>query len=131
MKDMMMEVYNQLISNSVISEKVTKERIKFFQLPESFDTSKPFIILDSPLGAQRGVTFGSNEELSINFAYQLNVESNNRMLTKEIAKSVKDTMWSMGFGQIDGGIDTYFEDTKRYVDVRRYRKNTRLYDVNY
>lgn len=131
MKDMMMEVYNAFVENETIANEVTKSGIKFFQLPETFKLPSPFIIIDSPIGPVKSSSFGSNKELSLEFSYQINVESYSRMQTKKIAKATKDVMWELGFGQISGGLDTYFEDTKRFVDARRYRKATKLYDVNY
>lgn len=52
MKDMMMEVYNALIENETINELVTPQRIKFYEVPETLDTTKPFIIIDNFLGPQ-------------------------------------------------------------------------------
>lgn len=131
MKDMMMIVYDALKSNSLIAEKVTAKGIKFYEVPETFDTTKPFIILDTSLGPQTTAYFAGDKVMSKQFKYQVNVESTNRMLTKEIAKAVEETMRDIGFGQLDGGLDTYFPETKRYVDARRYRKNTQIYDTDY
>lgn len=73
----------------------------------------------------------ANKPVSLTFNFQINVETQNRLLTKEIAKAVKDVMWEMGYGQLNGGLDTYFRETKRFVDARRYRKNTRIHDTDY
>ncbi|EGP5129157.1 hypothetical protein ER578_08580 [Enterococcus faecium] len=131
MKDMMMEVYDSLILNDIILKNVTKERIKFYEVPESFNTSKPFIIIDTPLGPPMSSLYASNQELSQEFNYQINVESSNRLLTKKIAKAVKKVMWEIGFGQLSGGFDEYFSETKRFVDARRYRKNTEIFNNDY
>lgn len=130
MKDMMMEIYNALKANPVILEKVGSDRIKFYELVETFDTTKPFIIIDA-LVPQQAAYFASNKVLSKKFSYQINVESENALVTKEIAKAVEITMRESGFGQLSGGLDTYFKDTNRYVDARRYRKNTNIYDTDY
>lgn len=53
MKDMMMEVYNRLIDNPLIREKTsfindngkTEYRIKFYEVPETLDTTKPSLSL--------------------------------------------------------------------------------------
>ncbi|MBS7578293.1 MULTISPECIES: hypothetical protein [unclassified Enterococcus] len=144
MKDMWMNVYNALIANETISKKLSvKEinpdsgeeeisyQIKFFEAPETFDTSKPFIIIDVFDGPQTNAYYGSDKPLSSKFNFQINVESMNRMLTKEIAKAVKDVMLAQGYGQLSGGLDTYFKETKRFVDARRYRKNTTIHDTDY
>lgn len=131
MKDMMMDVYIALVANSTINEKVGKERIKFYEVSETLNTSQPFIIIDTPLGPPTSAYHAANKEIAKQFSYQINVESQNRKLTKELAKAVKDTMWELGFGQLTGGLDEYFNETKRFVDARRYRKNTQIYDTDY
>ncbi|MGM0183432.1 hypothetical protein IGK74_002397 [Enterococcus sp. AZ150] len=131
MKDMWMEVYNVLLSNDIIAEKVGKNNIKFYEAVETLDTTKPFIIIDSFNGPQTTAYHIADKIGSIQFSFQINVESQNRLLTKEIAKAVKEVMWAENFGQLNGGLDTYFSETKRFVDARRYRKNTKLYDVEY
>lgn len=131
MKDMMMQVYDALVANPVIAEKVTAKGIKFYEVPESFDTSKPFIIIDTPLGPPTSAYYAANKELSQTFSYQINVETQSRILTKEIAKAIKSAMWEFGYSQLAGGLDEYFSETKRFVDARRYRKNTQIHDTNY
>ncbi|MHC5250443.1 hypothetical protein [Enterococcus sp. LJL90] len=139
MKDMMMEVYNQLIANSVIMQHTsfqnpegkTDYRIKFYEAPESLDTEKPFIIIDTPLGPPTSAYYAANKEMSQTFSYQINVETRSRILTKEIAKAVKTAMGEFGYAQLNGGLDEYFSETKRFVDARRYRKNTQIHDTDY
>lgn len=131
MKDMMMEVYNVLSADPTIAKEVTEKNIKFYEVPESFDTSKPFIIIDTPLGPPTSAYYAANKEMSQTFSYQINVETQSRILTKEIAKAVKAAMWDFGYAQLSGGLDEYFPKTKRFVDARRYRKNTTIHDVDY
>lgn len=139
MKDMMMEVYNQLIANDLIKEKTsfvndkgkTEYRIKFYEVPESLDTSKPFIVIDTPLGPPTSAYYAANKEMSQTFSYQINVETTNRKLTNELSKEIKKIMWENDFIQLSGGLNTYFIETKRFVQARRYRKNTKIYDTDY
>lgn len=131
MKDMMMEIYNKLIENEVIKEKVTRERIRFYEVPEALDTSKPFIVIDTPLGPPTSAYYAANKEMSQTFNYQINVETTNRKLTNELSKEIKKIMWKNGFIQLSGGVNTYFTETKRFVKARRYRKNTKIYDTDY
>ncbi|MBO1106085.1 hypothetical protein FQT01_12345 [Enterococcus faecalis] len=131
MKDMMMEVYDALIKNETIKELVTPQRIKFYEVPENLDMTKPFIVIDNFLGPQTNAYFANNKALSIRFNYQINVESMDRMTTKRISKAAEETMRQMGFGRLEGGLDQYFSETKRFVEARRYRKNTQIHDTNY
>lgn len=130
MKDMMMEIYTALCADQLISENVTEERIKFYEAPETLDVSKPFIIIDA-LSPQTSANFAANKVMSKQFSYQINVETPDRVLTKQISRSVSYIMRNLDFGQLNGGLDTYFKETKRYVDARRYRKNTRTHDTDY
>ncbi|MBO0445553.1 hypothetical protein JZO78_04285 [Enterococcus ureilyticus] len=141
MKDMWMDVYNALIVNPVIAkhlaikpssdEEETTYQIKFYEAPETLDVTKPFIVIDTFSGPQTNAYHMANKPVSLTFNFQINVETQNRLLTKEIAKAVKEVMWEMGYGQLNGGLDTYFRETKRFVDARRYRKNTRIHDTDY
>ncbi|HAU2760782.1 TPA: hypothetical protein JC407_004614 [Salmonella enterica] len=131
MKDMMMEVYNVLSANPTIAKEVTAKNIKFYEVPESFDSTKPFIIIDTPLGPPTSAYYAANKEMSQTFSYQINVETQSRILTKEIAKAVKAAMWEFGYAQLNGGLDEYFSETKRFVDARRYRKHTQIHDTDY
>ena len=130
MKDMMIQIYDRLLTNQTILEKVGKEGIRFYELPETFDTTKPFIIVDV-LAPATNAYRGSNKVLSQQLTYQLNVESMDRLLTKELARSVRESMCDFGFGQLPGGLDRYFSDTKRFVDARRYRTNTKIYETEF
>lgn len=138
MKDMMMEVYKKLVANPLIAENTsfivegkTQYRIKFYEVPETLDTSKPFILIDTPLGPPTSAYYAANKEVSQTFNYQINVETNTRILTKELAKEIKKVMWEFGYSQLTGGLDEYFPETKRFVDARRYRKNTQIHDTDY
>lgn len=130
MKDMMIIIYDALKTNLTIAEQVTNKQIKFFEVPETLDTTKPFIVIDT-LSPQKAAYFAANKEMSQQMTYQINIESQNRMTTKAIAKAVKDSMRELGFGQLEGGLDTYFPETKRFVDARRYRINTKIHDTDY
>ncbi len=143
MKDMMTIVRDAFVANSIIAEetgikqidKVTNEektvyQIKAYEAPETIDTTKAFIIIDT-LGPQKTAYFAGNKEMSVQFSYQINVESTSRKKTKLVAKAVKEVMRGLGFWQLQGGLDEYFNGTKRYVDARRYRKNTNIHDTDY
>lgn len=130
MKDMLMIIYNQLLANPVIKESVTDKRIKFYDYPETGDAENPFIVI-SPIGVPAGNAEGSDKELSLRFTYQIDVQGKNRIVVKQIQKAIKDTMAELRYKQLPEGLDTYFNETKRFLDARRYRKNTELYDTDY
>ncbi|MBD8589198.1 DUF3168 domain-containing protein [Peribacillus simplex] len=119
MTDGLMVIYNQLISNEVIVS-FCEDRIKFYEYPETGDTSKPFIVID-PLDVPVPTVYASNENHANEYLYQIDVESTNRLQVKEIQAEIKKELKKLGFGQLKDGLDEYFNETKRFVDARRYR----------
>lgn len=128
-KDKMIEIYNLLSSDRYIKD-ICYNRIKFYNYPETADTSKPFIIIE-PLEVITPSIHGSDKELTVQFSYQIDVQSLDRMTVKNLQAKVKELMGSKGFSQLSYGMDEYFKETKRYVDARRYVGNSSLYDTNY
>lgn len=119
MTDGLMVIYNQLISNELIVS-LCADRIKFYEYPETGDTSKPFIVID-PLDVPVPTVYASNENHANEYLYQIDVESTNRLQVKEIQAEIKKELKKLGFGQLKDGLDEYFKETKRFVDARRYQ----------
>ncbi|MBK5497414.1 DUF3168 domain-containing protein [Peribacillus sp. TH14] len=119
MTDGLMVIYNQLISNELIVS-LCEDRIKFYEYPETGDANKPFIVID-PLDVPVPTVYASNEYHANEYLYQIDVESTNRLLVKEIQAEIKKELKKLGFGQLKDGLDEYFKETKRYVDARRYQ----------
>lgn len=129
-KDMLETIFIKLMENETISENC-EGRIKYYEIPETMEADgKPLIII-TPLSPHKPTNFGSNEELNIEFTYQIDVQSNDRKLSKLLQFNIKNSLKSLNFYQIDGGLDEYFEVTKRFVDARRYRGQSKIYDINY
>lgn len=118
MRDVMMEIYDALMSNEIINTHCA-DRIKFYLYPESGDKKKPFVIV-TPTNVDGPSTFGSNKSLSTSYFYQLTVEATQRTVRDELAKEIQKVMNNLGFKRESGGLDTYFTETKRYVDTRSY-----------
>lgn len=127
MNDMLMEIYNKLATSTMIDNK----RIKFYETPENMDlNSAPFIVI-SPLTPPEPSYYGSDDELAMEMTYQVTVEATKRMKAKEIQLEVKKLLKQLGFSQLTGGLDTYFKETKRYVDARRYIYVSDIYETDY
>jgi hypothetical protein len=119
MTDGLMVIYNQLISNEMIVS-LCEDRIKFYEYPETGDTSKPFIVID-PLDVPVPTVYASNGNHANEYLYQIDVESMNRLQVKKIQAEIKKELKKLGFGQLKDGLDEYFKETKRFVDARRYQ----------
>lgn len=127
MNDMLMEIYNKLSTSTMIDNK----RIKFYETPENMDlNSAPFVVI-SPLAPPEPSYYGSDDELAMEMTYQINVEATKRMEAKEVQLEVKNLLKQLGFSQLTGGLDTYFKETKRYVDARRYIYVSDIYKTDY
>lgn len=129
MKDMLDIVYAAMMKNEVIATNCT-ERIKFYIYPETGDISKPFVTI-RPLQPPQDTSFASDKSLGREFYCQVDVQSYDRKKCKEIQQAVSVVMSGLGYVQRPGGLDEYFEETKRFVDARRYYATTKLYDTDY
>lgn len=129
MLDMLDIIYDELNYDEIIKEQV-KGRIRYYTYNENDEMVTPFIII-TPLSTPIPAIYGSNQELAIEMTCQLSVEGVNRKQVKELAYRIKQLMWELGFGQLEFGLDEYLDDVQRFVDVRRYRKVTNLYETNY
>ncbi|MCO8298639.1 hypothetical protein [Tetragenococcus halophilus] len=135
MKDMLMTIYNQLLTNEYIRDMTQIDssqdyRIKFYEYPENGDRSGAFITI-RPMQPISEAYHASNKEMSVSFWYQIDVECRYRMTAKEIQYQIKKEMKKLGFGQSSDGLDEYFSETKHYVDARRYTGNSKIYDTAY
>lgn len=129
MKDMIQTIYDALNANERFHELVD-DRIRKYAYPESAPRA-PLFVLIYPMDPPSPGIAGSDGMLSVEFYYQINVEGLDRHDVKEVAAIVRDTMSGFNFAQLSTGLDTYFPETARFVDARRYRGVTRLYDNQY
>lgn len=130
MKDMLTIIYEELLQNSLINEKITADRIGYYVYGEDKDHTKMFMIIE-PLDPPVPGVSASNQEMNVQHTFQIDVQGTDRKELKVIQKQVKEVMLSLGYGQLPEGLDEWLPDVKRYVDARRYRGNTQLYDNNY
>lgn len=127
-KDILNEVYDRLMSNEQISE-IGKTQIKFYDITENVDKSKPFIII-TPL-KNNPSTYASDKHNNFYFAIQIDVQSTERLMCKKLQHAIRKTMKEFGFNQADDTLDEFFKETGRYVDARRYEGSSKIYDTNY
>ena len=129
MKDMLDIVRGRLLANPDLAT-LTEKRIYKYEYPESADHSQLFVTI-VPLRPPQVRGGGSNQILSYEFMYQINVESKDRKQCKQAQQLILKELLGLNFAQISGGLDEYFAETKRFVDARRYVGTTNLYDTNY
>lgn len=99
-------------------EQDMKNNIKFFEYPDVKESDEVKIIID-PMDSPAPSDYGDNEWLTLDFQIQIDVFSNERKKTNNIAEKIRNIMWNeLKFHQIPG--------PRRYEsgvfrDARRYR----------
>lgn len=118
---MLTGIYNALMGNPVIKEKVGK-RIKIYEYPNSSDLNiGPYIVID-PLDTPTPDDYADGDWLTVDQLFQIEVWSKNRQDKDIIAKEIQKTLWDkLGYGNTGSGVDQYDDDLKVYRDARRYR----------
>lgn len=128
-QDMLTNIYSELIKDDTIIKYVGK-RIEYYDYPENTDLDKTRVII-TPLSPPIYETGGSDTGLTVYFSFQIDVQSEDRKICKEVQAAVNKIMVAFNFAQMSGGLDAYFDKTKLFVDARRYEGHTRIYDTNY
>ncbi|EAD1352058.1 DUF3168 domain-containing protein [Listeria monocytogenes] len=118
MIDILNIIYTTLSKNDIIHT-TCKERIKYYDFPSTGDSNKTFLLI-IPLDVPVPTNFSSNEAMWEDFLVQIDVQSDNRLIVKQIQEEVRKEMKQIGFGQLAGGLDEYFPETGRFVDARKY-----------
>lgn len=132
MNDMPTEIYNALMANDELKELVTGTkgtRVAYYIYDDTRDQTGLHLII-APVIPPAPSVGGSNKELSVELTYQIDAVSTNRKDVKRAQFLIKQIMLKMGFSQLSDGLDEFLEN-KTYVDARRYRINTKLYQTNY
>lgn len=132
MNDMLTEIYNALMANDELKELVTGVkgiRVAYYGYGDTRDQTGLHLVI-IPLKPPTPAVGGSDKELSVELTYQIDAVSANRKDVKRVQFLIKQIMSEMGFSQLNDGLDEFLEN-KTYVDARRYRMNTKLYQTNY
>lgn len=99
--DILEVIYNKMIENEHIKQQAAG-RIKYYDYPETGDVDNPFIIID-PLDDGTPVDFADNTWTKMDFLIQIEVWTQNRKTTLNLANEVRDLMSKeFGFFQIKG-----------------------------
>lgn len=132
MNDMLTDIYNALMANNELKTLVTGTkgiRVTYYIYDDTRDQTGLHLII-APVMPPTPAVGGSDKELSVELTYQIDAVSANRKDVKRAQFLIKQIMSAMGFSQLPDGLDELLEN-KTYVDARRYRMNTKLYQTNY
>ncbi|SFP80998.1 Protein of unknown function [Halolactibacillus halophilus] len=115
--DILDMVYNALIADDYINTHASG-RIKFYEYPETGDVTGPYIVID-PIDSPIPANFADDTWTKIDYFLQIDVWSNDRKLSEQLADKVRDVMWhQFGFKQTSGPKEY---DNGVFRDARRYR----------
>jgi hypothetical protein len=126
MADVLMKIYNALLANDYISE-ACAGRIKFYEYPENGDVSQPYIIID-PLDSPLPSDFADDDWLYYIHLFQVDIRSQKRITTENLALEVDKVLWKLGFGQYGGGDNEFDKATNVFRIAQNYRGKTRKGD---
>jgi hypothetical protein len=124
---MIMEIYNSLTADSLISNLVGG-RIKFYEYPPSGDVTGSWIIVD-PIGPPLPTDYADDKPTAYEYLYQIDVWSKTETEQKNIARQIGEVLRrELGAGQYGNGVDEWDKDLQIYRDGRRYRLKEYLLD---
>ncbi|MFP7258715.1 hypothetical protein [Lactococcus lactis] len=127
MNDMLSELMQVLATDSDILAIQKMGGFKSYSRYENLSGSLTSITV-IPAGPPEQTAMGSNDSLAKHFVYQVSIEAIDRLTVKKLQNTVENILKTKGFFQMNGGLDEYFSDTKRYVDARFYEGNSNLYE---
>lgn len=111
-------VYENLSASPVIQEKVAG-RIYAYQTMDNSDISDTFIVI-RPIDVPTPVKGVSNNYLAEEHFIQIDVEGRNITTVKDVQNEIRRILHSFNLWQQPNGLDEFFDETKRFVDSRRY-----------
>ncbi|WP_207106188.1 hypothetical protein [Ligilactobacillus agilis] len=107
-----------------------RHAIHYYQEPDG--TLPKTLILLRPYQPPEPTKSVSNEVVQQEVIVQIDVQSTDRMTCKMLQAKVEENLRPLGFIKLNGqGLDEYFAETKHFVDARRYRLITKLYETRY
>ncbi|MDG4955898.1 hypothetical protein OGZ32_11200 [Lactococcus lactis] len=127
MNDMLNEIMQVLATDSDILSIQKTGGFKSYSRYENLSGSLTSITV-IPAGPPEQTAMSSNDSLAKHFVYQVSIEAIDRLTVKKLQNTVENILKTKGFFQMNGGLDEYFSDTKRYVDARFYEGNSNLYE---
>ena len=127
MNDMLNEIMQVLATDSDILSIQKTGGFKSYSRYENLSGSLTSITI-TPTGPPEQTAMSSNDSLAKHFVYQVSIEAIDRLTVKKLQNTVENILKTKGFFQMNGGLDEYFSDTKRYVDARFYEGNSNLYE---
>lgn len=109
----------ELILSDAQLQKDLDNRIYYYQVTDTSDTTKAFVVLTPILDEPSD--YVSNKYLSETYLVQVDVEGYTHQKTIDITKRIRYLMFENNMLQASSQLDDYFGATKRYVMSRRYR----------
>ena len=117
----MLKTLKEYLSKNEIILKYCEGKIRSYYYDATADTKGTYILI-SPLIAPQPSTYASNQNLTTEYLYQIDVRGPDYDIVKAVQEAIRLTLWKVGFSQQDG-TDDYDPDLTLFMDARRYRGN--------
>ncbi|EGQ0314113.1 hypothetical protein AABD75_001054 [Staphylococcus pseudintermedius] len=136
MKDMLMEIYNVLINDTLVQKYVDK-RIKFYEYPEPSSISQPYIVM-SEIDDTLPTEYADNDNLALSYLVQIDVfvpESDDyeayfvrNEVSYHISRLLKELL---KMENTSNAKPEYDKDLKIYRSARRYEGTFYRSELNF
>lgn len=121
-EDILEIVYRVLLSDPLISDKVTDARVKFYEYPKTGDKSAAYMVI-SPIN-DMPKDHADDDIISTEYIIQIDTwigtANSGRKEMLKIVAATDAIMRQFGFGLHSSGGTEYDPETKRYRVARRY-----------
>ncbi|HCT8050437.1 TPA: hypothetical protein OT946_000889 [Staphylococcus pseudintermedius] len=136
MKDILMEIYNVLINDTLVQKYVDK-RIKFYEYPEPSSISQPYIVM-SEIDDTLPTEYADNDNLALSYLVQIDVfvpESDDyeayfvrNEVSYHISRLLKELL---KMENTSNAKPEYDKDLKIYRSARRYEGTFYRSELNF
>lgn len=101
-------------------------KIYYYRTPDGIPDT---LILIRPYEVEQSALSASNKSFQTSVAFQIDVQSTNRMTCREVQATIGESLKELGYYRLNGQeLDDYL-DNKHYVLAYRYKMKTKLYEV--
>lgn len=122
-------IYDALAADSLFSDVIANDRIKFYKYPEAKSMTETHIIID-PLDTPKPGDYADDQWLTDDFLLQIDVWSKDLDERDLLASRIQQILWDqLNLRQV-GGMDEYDQDYDIFRDARRYRGKAYRKDFN-
>ncbi|WP_440868138.1 hypothetical protein [Staphylococcus shinii] len=128
MSNLMMDIYNSFLNDSVISQYITENSIKFYEYPNANEITNSVIVIDEVISPEIK-DFADDNPLSYEYIFQIDIfvkQANNNvngsLVSSELILEIQRIMWEeYGFRVFQSFAPEYDSSFKLYRQSKQFR----------